>query len=134
MCSDLLIDKMCSWRWFWKFCKTCRNISMTEFTVKEVTVFRVTTFWTKCSAKYNLLGIYEIFNITNRAYLHCQICTALSIGNNKFQLFKFRRKLNKLVVCKFYLIVHRFHARAQSLTCTTYGKYLRGSIMTVLTP
>ena len=42
---------------FWKFCKTCRNTSMTEFTVKEVTVFRVATFWMKCSAKYNFLGI-----------------------------------------------------------------------------
>ena len=27
-----------------KFCITCRDISMIEFTVKEVTVFRVTTF------------------------------------------------------------------------------------------
>ena len=29
---------------FWKFCKTCRNISMTKFTVKEDTVFRAVTF------------------------------------------------------------------------------------------
>ena len=28
----------------WKFCKTCRNKSMTELTVKEVTVYRVVTF------------------------------------------------------------------------------------------
>ena len=26
-----------------KFCKTCKNISMTEFIVKEVTLFRVVT-------------------------------------------------------------------------------------------
>ena len=29
---------------FRKFCKTCRNISVTEVTVKEVTVFRVANF------------------------------------------------------------------------------------------
>ena len=29
---------------FWKFCKTCKNTTMAEFTVKEVTVFPVTTF------------------------------------------------------------------------------------------
>ena len=27
-----------------------------------------------------------------------------------------------VVVCKFYLKVHRFYARVQSPTCTTYGK------------
>ena len=42
--------------------------------------------------------------------------------------------LNKLVVCKFYHTVHRFHARVQSPTWTTYGKYLQESIMAVLTP
>ena len=42
MCSDLLIGKNLFWKMvlkeavFRKFCKTCRNISMTEFTVKEV--------------------------------------------------------------------------------------------------
>ena len=30
--------------------------------------------------------------------------------------------------------VHRFHAKIQSLTCTTYGKYLQESITSVLTP
>ena len=39
-------------------------MSITEFTVKEVTVFiEPPLFWTKYSAKYNLLGIYKIFNI-----------------------------------------------------------------------
>ena len=37
---------------------------MTKFTVKEVTVFRVTTFWAKHSTKYNFFRIYEILNIT----------------------------------------------------------------------
>ena len=32
---------------------------------------------------------------------------------------------NKLVVCKFYHTAHRFYARVQSSTCTTYDKYLR---------
>ena len=40
----------------------------------------------------------------------------------------------KLGGCSFYLTVHRFHARVQSLTCTTYGKYLWENIMTVPTP
>ena len=31
---------------------------------------------------------------------------------------------NKLVVCKFYHTAHRFYARVQSSTCTTYDKYL----------
>ena len=46
---------------------------MTESTVKEVTVFRVGTFLRKCPGKYNFLGIYEIFNITNKANLDCQM-------------------------------------------------------------
>ena len=48
-------------------------MSMTESTVKEVTVFRVGTFLRKCPGKYNFLGIYEIFNITNKANLDCQM-------------------------------------------------------------
>ena len=40
MCSDLLIDFKDSCV-FWEICKTYRNITMEEFTVKEVTVFRV---------------------------------------------------------------------------------------------
>ena len=46
---------------------------MTEFTVKEVTVFRVVTFLNDVTPKYNFLGICEIFNITNSAV---QIWTA----------------------------------------------------------
>ena len=41
---------------------------------------------------------------------------------------------NKLVVCKFYLIVHRFLVRVQSSTYTSYGKYLCESVMALLTP
>ena len=40
-------------------------MSMTEFTVKEVTVFTVTTFLNE--------ALKEIFNINNRANLDCQI-------------------------------------------------------------
>ena len=29
---------------FWKICKTCGNMSMTEYTVKEITLCRVATF------------------------------------------------------------------------------------------
>ena len=42
--------------------------------------------------------------------------------------------LDKLAVCKFYLTAHGFHAGVQSPTCTIYGKYLRESIIAVLTP
>ena len=41
---------------------------------------------------------------------------------------------NKLVVCKFYHAVYHFRGRVRSSTCTTYSKYLRNSIITVLTP
>ena len=46
-------------------------MSMTEFTVKEVTVLRVATFLNE--ALCNFLGIYEIFNITHSARLDCQM-------------------------------------------------------------
>ena len=51
-----------------KICETCRNISITEFSVKQVTVqyLESTFFWGKRSAKYNLLGTYEILKITTR--------------------------------------------------------------------
>ena len=39
---------------------------------------------------------------------------------------------NKLV-CKLYIRAHYFHARVQSPTCTTYGKCLGESIISVLT-
>ena len=42
---------------------------MIEFTVKEVTLFRVTSFLNEATAKYNLLGIYKLFNSTNSANL-----------------------------------------------------------------
>ena len=45
---------------------------MMKFTVKEVTVCRVATFLMKLSAKYNFLGTYKIFNITNSANLDSQ--------------------------------------------------------------
>ena len=49
-----------------KFYKTCRNISRTEVTVKEVTVFRVTTFFNEALLQIYFLGICEIFTITNQ--------------------------------------------------------------------
>lgn len=51
MCSKLLLAKyvleeslVLKTAVFRKFCKTCRNISMTEVTAKEVTMFRVANF------------------------------------------------------------------------------------------
>ena len=48
---------------------------MTEFTVKEVTVqyLELPLFRTKSFAKYNFLGIYEIFNIANSTNMDCQV-------------------------------------------------------------
>ena len=68
MCFNFLLTKCVLEDGFENFVKTCRNISMTEFTVKEVA-----TFWTKHSAKYSLLEIYEIFNKTDSANLDCQM-------------------------------------------------------------
>ena len=42
-------------------------------------------FLTKCSTKYNCLGIYKIFNIQLTG-----LSNVISIRNNKFWLFKFR--------------------------------------------
>ena len=46
---------------------------LTELTVKEVTVFRAANSLNKALVKYNFLGIYKIFNITNSANLDCQM-------------------------------------------------------------
>ena len=144
------LTKMCCWRLFWKFCKTCRNISMKEFTVKKGTVFRVPTFWTKRSAKYNFSRISVIFNITNITYLDYQTWfqygiisfdySNLDIDNYSFSSShrivvgkNVRQQLNKLV-CKYYLTVHCFYAGVQSPTCATCGKYLREGIMATVTP
>ena len=58
-----------------KILQNLRNTSMTKFTVKDVTVFRVATFLTKYTAKYNFIrniyGIYEIFDITKSTNLDC---------------------------------------------------------------
>ena len=56
-----------------KICKSCKNMSMIEFIVKEVTVFRVVTFLIKVYGKYNFPGIYEIFSITNSENLDRQM-------------------------------------------------------------
>ena len=50
---------------------------MLEFTVKEVTVFRVTTFLNKALHQIYFLRIYEIFNITEQP-------NVILIRDNKF--------------------------------------------------
>ena len=59
MSSDVLIDKLNVLNDVFKTAvlKTLkysirRKISVMEFNVKEVTVWRAAIFWTKCSAKY----------------------------------------------------------------------------------
>ena len=42
-----------------------------EFTIKEVTVFRVAAFFKEHFAKYIFLEIYEILIITNSTNLDC---------------------------------------------------------------
>ena len=52
-------------------CSVMKNLqnlqktSMKRFTVKEAQYFESSLFWTKRSGKYNFLGIYKTFNITN---------------------------------------------------------------------
>ena len=42
---------------------------------QELTVFRIATFfWMKPPARYNFLGVYKTFNITNSTNLDCQMC------------------------------------------------------------
>ena len=45
----------------------------------------------------------------------------------------YARKLDSKLLVMFCLTVHHFLARVQSLTCTTYKKFLLKSIMAVLT-
>ena len=123
---------------------------MTELIGKEVTVLGVGTFWTNRSFKYNFLGIYEIFNITISTNLDCRMWFQYGIiifGYSNFNIDNYsfcssceivvsknvKQLLNKLA-SKFDRTVHRFHARVESPTCTIYVKYLRESIMAVLTP
>ena len=56
---------------FLKSCNICRKLSMTEFTVKEVTVCRVAIFLKEALHHMDFLGIYEIFSITNSSNLNC---------------------------------------------------------------
>ena len=83
-CQNLFWKMFLKTAVLWKLCRISRKISMIEFTVKELAVFRAATFlndalhqisplfWTMRSTKYNFLGIYEIFNITKSQYLDCQ--------------------------------------------------------------
>ena len=79
MCSDLLIDKMCSWKWFQRgfcskiFAKFAGKYPWRILLLRKVQYVDSQLFWTKHSTKYNLLGIYGIFNITNSKCLDCQI-------------------------------------------------------------
>ena len=49
---------------FRKFCETFRNISRTEFTVKEVIQY--------LESSLSLINFYEIIDITNSTNLDCQ--------------------------------------------------------------
>ena len=54
-----------------------------------------------------------------------------------FRRFEFvvSKKIRQQTCCSYiYLAVHRFLARVQSPTCTTYGEFLLKSIMAMLTP
>ena len=73
MCSDLLI-KWCALEDVLKtpVLKTLQylqKISVTEFNVKEVTVFRVAIISNQVLRQIYFQGIYEIFNINNSSNL-----------------------------------------------------------------
>ena len=67
MCSDLLIEKMCCWKCF----KDSFSENFCEFTVQEVTVFRVAVFSNEVLGQIHFLGIYELFNIAKSSILGC---------------------------------------------------------------
>ena len=113
---------------FWKFCKTCRNISTTEFSVKVVTVFRVVTFFNEVICEIKFPGIDEIFYITNSTNLDCQMWFQRGMINFDYSNFKID---NYSFFSSYEIIVGK---NVNSSTCTAYGIYLRESIMTVLTP
>ena len=122
----------------WKFCKTCSIYPWRSSC-------GICSTKCSCSTKCNFLGILEIFNITVQIwaakcdfkkecfdYWNCDIDNYSFFGSHETAAGK-NVNSNKLVVSKFHLTVHRFHARVQSSTCTTYGKYLRERIMALLT-
>ena len=68
-CFDLLIHKMCPWRWFLR--QLCSE-NVVKFARKspwrilwKLLYVELPLFWMKCSIKYSFLGIQEILNITN---------------------------------------------------------------------
>ena len=60
---------------------------MTEFTVKEVTVFRVTTFLNEALCQMQFLG--NLQNIQHNQHYRSGLANVVLIRNNMFQLFKF---------------------------------------------
>ena len=72
--ENMLIFNTCSFQKKMLSNLTCLLIySLTKCALREVTVFRVPTFWTNRSSRYNILRIYEIFNITNSTNHDCQM-------------------------------------------------------------
>ena len=124
-----------------------------ENLLKNITGCRVPFFffffWTKHSPKYDLLAIYEIFNVLNSA--KSEVLNMITVKNKRlFWCFLLRYQNLSFLFFQWYevvvgnnvrqqtcclyvlLIVHCFLARVQSPTCNTYGKSLRESIMAVL--
>ena len=67
MCSDLLIDIVCFWRWFLRLLCSENIVKLAQYSHDGVVAQYLDSslFWTEPSAKYNFLETYEKFNITN---------------------------------------------------------------------
>ena len=71
---------------FWKFCKICKKISITEFTVKEVTVCTVATFLNEVLGQIFFLRNFQTIH-RNKQY-KSGLPNVILIRNNKFRWFK----------------------------------------------
>ena len=130
-----------TWEWcerqvLWKFCNICRKMSVRKFTERSYIICIVSI-----SLKKALRQIWLFRNL--RKYKSGMLVNVIKEGIINFESYFFsvdvkllsaRMLDSKLVFCMFYVTVHRFLARVQSPTCTTYEKFLLESIMVVLTP
>ena len=79
MCSDLLIDKICSWKWYrgqlysGNVVKFAEKYQWRSLLLRKLQYLESPPFWRKRTAKYNFLGIYGIFSVTGSTDLDCKM-------------------------------------------------------------
>ena len=68
-------------------------------------------FWTKCSANYDFLEIYEIFNMTT-----VQICAAKCDSRSKWQFFcQWKKIYNEITEIKYMKFVKLVGSKIKSI-------------------